>query len=104
MTEYEAASLAVQHASLAVEEAALTAAYWQTGISATTSALTLAMSSGLVLYGFRLMRQGTEQRWAEMDAAATAAEQRHTETMTALTELIRRTGSTRPDGKNPEQT
>lgn len=51
MTEYEAASLAVQHASLAVEEAVLTAAYWQTGISATTSALTLAVSSGLVLYG-----------------------------------------------------
>ena len=104
MTEYEAASLAVQHASLAVEEAVLTAAYWQTGISATTSALTLAVSSGLVLYGFRLMRRGTEQRWAEMAAAATAAEQRHAESMAALTELIRRTGSTRPDGKNLEQT
>ena len=50
------------------------------------------------------MRRGTEQRWAEMAAAATAAEQRHAESMAALTELIRRTGSTRPDGKNLEQT
>lgn len=104
MTEYETASLAVQHASLAVEEAALTATYWQTGVSAVTSALTLAVSSGLVLYGFRLMRQGTEQRRAEMDVAAAAAEQRHAESMVALTELIRRTGSSRPDGKNPERT
>ena len=103
MTEYETASLAVQQASLAVEEAALTAAYWQTGVSAIPSALTLAVSSGLVLYGFHLMRQGTEQRRAEMDAAAIAAEQRHAESMAALTELIRRTGGTRPDGKNPEQ-
>lgn len=100
MTEYETASLAVQQASLALEEAALTVAYWQIVFSA----LTLAVSSGLVLYGFRLMRQRTEQRRAEMDVAAAAAEQRHAESMAALTELIRRTGSTRPDGKNPEQT
>ena len=99
MTEYETASLAVQQASLALEEAALTVAYWQIVFSA----LTLAVSSGLVLYGFRLMRQGTEQRRAEMDVAAAAAEQRHTESMVALTELIRRTSSPRPDGKNPEQ-
>ena len=70
MTEYETASLALQ-------QAALTASYWQTGI-------TLAVSSGLVLYGFRLMHRGTEARRAEMDAAAKAAEQRHTETMTVL--------------------
>ncbi len=70
MTEYETANLALQ-------QAALTASYWQTGI-------TLAVSSGLVLYGFRLMRRGTDARRAEMDAAAKAAEQRHIETMTVL--------------------
>lgn len=70
MTEYETANLALQ-------QAALTASYWQTGI-------TLAVSSGLVLYGFRLMRRGTDARRAEMDAAAKAAEQRHVETMTVL--------------------
>ena len=69
-TEYEAASLAVQ-------QAGLTVAYWQTGLSA----LTLAVSSGLVLYGFRLMRLGTEQRWEE-------TRQRHEESMTALKALI----------------
>ncbi len=66
MTEYEAAGLAVQQAGLAV-------AYWQTGLSA----LTLAVSSGLVLYGFRLMRLGTEQRREE-------ANQHHEEVLLAL--------------------
>ena len=70
MTEYETANLALQ-------PAALTASYWQTGI-------TLAVSSGLVLYGFRLMRRGTDARRTEMDAAVKAAEQRHIETMTVL--------------------
>ena len=84
MTEYETAALAVQQAGLALQQAALTASYWQTG-------MTLAVSSGLVLYGFRVMRQGTDARRAEMDAAAKAAEQRHTETMRALEALIERT-------------
>lgn len=70
MTEYETANLALQ-------QAALIAPYWQTGI-------TLSVSSGLVLYGFRLMRRGIDARRAEMDAAAKAAEQRHIKTMTIL--------------------
>lgn len=73
MTEFEAASLAIQ-------QAALTVSYWQTGLSA----LTLAISSGLILYGFRLMRLGTEQRREE-------ANQHHMETMRALEILIERT-------------
>jgi len=73
MTEFEAASLAIR-------QAALTVSYWQTGLSA----LTLAVSSGLILYGFRLMRLGTEQRREE-------ANQHHTETMRALEILIERT-------------
>ena len=73
MTEFEAASLTIR-------QAALTVSYWQTGLSA----LTLAVSSGLILYGFRLMRLGTEQRREE-------ANQHHTETMRALEILIERT-------------
>ena len=73
MTEFEAASLAIRQAALSVS-------YWQTGLSA----LTLAVSSGLILYGFRLMRLGTEQRREE-------ANQHHTETMRALEILIERT-------------
>ena len=77
MSEYETANLALQQAALA-------ATYWQTGLSAVLSLLTLAVSSGLVLYGFRLMGRGTEQRARETD-------QRHTESMTALRTLIKRT-------------
>ena len=73
MTEFEAASLAIQ-------QAALTVSYWQTGLRS----LTLAALSGLILYGFRLMRLGTEQRREE-------ANQHHTETMRALEILIERT-------------
>ena len=71
MSEYEIANLALQRA-------AITAGYWQTGI-------TLAVWSGLVLYGCRIMRRGTEQRRAEKTQqhteTMTVAEQRHTEAM-----------------------
>ena len=92
MSEYEIANLAVQQATI-------TAGYWQTGV-------TLAVSSGLVLYGCRIMRRGTEQRRAEKTQqhteTMTVAEQRHTEAMKAsedrhieamkaLQELIERT-------------
>ena len=70
MSEFEAATIAYQHAILTIT-------YWQTGLSA----LTLFVSSGLVLYGFRLMRLGTEQRREE-------ARQQHEEAMTALKALI----------------
>ena len=70
MTEYEAAALAVQQASLAVQQAVLTASYWQTGI-------TLAVSSGLILYGFRIMR-------VEGRARAQERVGRRAETMTAF--------------------
>ena len=71
MSEYEIANLALQQATI-------TAGYWQTGI-------TLAVSSSLVLYGFHIMRQGTKQRRVETTQqhteAMTSAEQRHTEVM-----------------------
>ena len=66
MNEFEAATIAYQHALLTIT-------YWQTGLSA----LTLFVSSGLVLYGFRLMRLGTEQRREE---ARQQHEQRREET------------------------
>ena len=96
MSEYEIANLAVQ-------QAAITAGYWQTGI-------TLAVSSGLVLYGFRIMRRGTEQRRAETTQQHTevmtvadqhhteamkASEERHIEAMKALQALIERTAPPR---------
>lgn len=92
MSEYEIANLALQRA-------AITAGYWQTGI-------TLAVWSGLVLYGCRIMRRGTEQRRAEKTQQHTetmtvaeqrhteamkASEERHIEAMKALQELIERT-------------
>lgn len=84
MSEYEVANLGIQQANLGLRQAALTATYWQTGITVGLSLLTLVVSSCLVLYGFRLMRHGTERRARE-------AEQRHTEAMTALRTLIERT-------------
>ncbi len=77
-------ALDLQRAGLDLQQAGLMATYWQIGISAGLSLLTLAVSSGLVFYGFRLMRRGTEQRAREAD-------QRHTESMTALRALIERT-------------
>ena len=70
MSEFEAATIAYQHALLTIT-------YWQTGLSA----LTLLVYSGLALYGFRLMRLGTEQR-------REGAHQQHEEAMTALKALI----------------
>ena len=81
MNEFEAATIAYQ-------QAALTITYWQTSLSA----LTLLVSSGLVLYGFRLMRLGTEQRREEArqqhEERREEARQQHEEAMTALKALI----------------
>ena len=74
------ASLTIQETGLAIQQDNLTLGYWQTALSA----LTLVVSSGLVMYGFRLIRLGTEQRREE-------ARQQHTETMRALEALIERT-------------
>ena len=96
MSEYEIANLALQQATI-------TAGYWQTGI-------TLAVSSSLVLYGFHIMRQGTKQRRVETSQQHTevmkvserrhteamkASEERHIEAMKALQALIERTAPPR---------
>lgn len=44
--------------------------------------------AGLILYGIRVMQSAGERRAREQD-------QRHVESMAALTELIRRTGGAR---------
>ena len=79
--EFEAATIAYQQAALAIT-------YWQTGLSA----LTLLVPSGLVLYGFRLMRLGTEERQEEArqqhEERREEARQQHEEAMTALKALI----------------
>lgn len=67
-------SLALQQAGLALQEAVLTASHWHT-------AITLAVSSCLVLYGFRIMRQSTEARNAALQADQEQRRQEHTETM-----------------------
>lgn len=67
-------SLALQQAGLALQEAALTSSHWHTGI-------TLAVSSCLVLYGFRIMRQSTEARNAALKADQEQRRQERTETM-----------------------
>lgn len=68
------ASLALQEASVALQQAALTASHWHTGI-------TLAVSSCLVLYGFRIMRQSTDARNAALQADQEQRHQKHAETM-----------------------
>ena len=68
------ASLALQEASVALQQAALTASHWHTG-------LTLAVSSCLVLYGFRIMRQSTDARNAALQADREQRRQEHVETM-----------------------
>lgn len=75
MTEFEAATIAYQNASLSL-------ATWQTVLSGAT----LAVSSVLVLYGFRLMRLGTEARNRQLDAMEAAQRQQGE----VLAELLRR--------------
>ena len=53
MTEFEAATIAYQNASLAIQQGSLTLATWQTVLSA----LTLAVSSGLTLGPLRCRTQ-----------------------------------------------
>ena len=67
-------AVALQRAGLTLQEAALTSSHWHTGI-------TLAVSSCLMLYGFRIMRQSTEARNAALQADQEQRRQEHVETM-----------------------
>lgn len=84
MTEFQTATLAAQHATIAAQNAATTQALW-IGLGQIVVALAgVIVSAVLILRGFRLMQTSTEQRREE-------AQQRHAETMTALRALIERT-------------
>lgn len=84
MTEFQTATLAAQHASIASQNAAATQALL-VGIGKIVVVLAgVIVSTVLILRGFRLMQTSTEQRREE-------AQQQHTETMTALRALIERT-------------
>ena len=80
MTEFETASLALREAAL----------YTAMG-HATIALLIGAGQIGIVYYGIRTMQKMGLQRATETQTRDNADIRRHTETMTALQELIRRT-------------
>ncbi len=110
MTEYEAASLALQKSALALQQASLAAqqaAVW-------IAALVGAAQCSLIGIGLYIMRQASKQRdtqhrenmaqhretMASLQAQREAQSEQHQENMEALRELIRRTAapSARQDG------
>ena len=108
MTEYEAATLAFQNATLTFHEGTLafqTAAltYQEAGlwIAAAHVAATLVIGAGqigIVWYGIRAMNRASAVRTADRataeraaDSRERAADQRHAEAMRALEALIART-------------
>ena len=97
MTEYEAASLVLQQAALAAQQAAV----W-------VAALVGAAQCSLIGVGLYIMRQASKQRDAQhreniaqhretmaaINAQREAHSEQHQENMEALRELIRRTSAT----------
>ena len=78
MTEYESATLALREWAL-----------WAAVAHVVATLIVGAAQVAVVAYGIRAMRTATDKRAAEQD-------QRHLETMTALTALIERTAPARP--------
>lgn len=78
MTEYESATLALREWAL-----------WAAVAQVVATLLVGAAQVAVVAYGIRAMRNASDNRAAEQD-------QRHLETMTALTALIERTAPPRP--------
>ena len=90
MTEYEAASLVLQQAALAAQQAAV----W-------VAALVGAAQCSLIGVGLYIMRQASKQRDAQhretmaaINVQREAHSEQHQENMEALRELIRRTSAT----------
>ena len=83
MTEYEAASLAVSRASL-------TASYIGLAIAAGNMLAAIVAAAGIWVFGAAMHRSNKQRAEAEQRRAE-AERDRHTESMTALKELIRRT-------------
>ncbi len=101
MTELEAATIAYQNSSLAVQQtsleisrAGLWAVYAQTGVALFVGLLQV----GLIYGGIRLMRRSADHRDKQHEATMAAlqeqredAKAQHVETMRALEALIERT-------------
>ena len=83
MTEYEAASLAISRAGL-------TATYIGLAIAAGNMLAAIVAAAGIWVFGSAMHRSNKQRAEAEQRRAE-AERDRHTESMTALKELIRRT-------------
>ncbi len=83
MTDYETASLALQQAGVEIGRASVWATYVQAGV-----ALVIGLAQcGLISVGLRRMGEASAERKAQHDENMA----QHAASMTALTELIRRT-------------
>ena len=88
MIEYETASLTVAQANL-------TASYIGLGIAVGNMLAAIIAAAGIWVFGLA-MKRGNDQRAEAEQRRAEAEQARHEESMTALTELIRRTSPPRP--------
>ena len=80
MTDYETASLALRQASV-----------WATYVQAGVALVVGGLQCGLIYIGLRRMGEASAERKDQHAETMTALETRHEVSMTALTELIRRT-------------
>ena len=94
MTDYETASLTLQQASVEIGRASVWATYVQAGVAGVIGLL----QCGLIYVGLRRMGEASAERKAQHDETMTALKTQHEvsmaaheASMTALTELIRRT-------------
>ncbi len=99
MTEFEAATIAFQQASLEISRATLWVGFSQAGVAL----LVGAVQCGLIYAGLRYMRRAADHRDQQHEEtmrvleAQTATQQaRHEETMRALEALILRTAPPTP--------
>ena len=87
MTDYETASLALQQASVEIGRASVWATYVQAGVALVIGGL----QCGLIYVGLRRMGEASAERKDQHAETMTALKTQHEASMTALTELIRRT-------------
>ena len=87
VTEYEAASLAIQKSTLALQEASLAiqkASLAAQQASVWVAALVGAVQCSLIAYGLYFMRQAARHRDAQHRETMKALDSRHRETMEAM--------------------
>ncbi len=101
MSEFEAATIAYQNASLAISQESLQLSYWQalgTFAQAGVALVIGGLQCGLIYVGLRRMGEASAERKAQHTETMTAMQTQHeenmaahAESMTALKELIVRT-------------